>query len=391
MIKQVTLLVCLSPSVPHETIDELSFFDIVSPIVQVLNVRLIAREGQMKAFVQVPDQVSADLVIEKLHCQLLNLGKTKVFISNKSAINYTRNLDEILLMRTGEKSSSNKTLERSRGMDFQCHSNESQDRPDKYQVRNKQNDHISQERTKEAADSAYKKPFIGKDLNQVFINKDRGTDCQNTKSSSEEKSIAVMKNMYKISTDSLQCSVKITHSNLLELDSKKVSKIFRRYGRISNLFFNYDETYWTIIYSSPKDVQKVYKASTKNKLFGYELYGDDRYEANQQTEIIRADHDEESCDTREIIHCLSGTDKQYSHDESVKLRIDVIDGYVNIEEICKMIAKVCIPIEIIQGFNLQTTGYFFVAKFNKYEEAAEVLFVLNSIPSKSSSINTRFE
>lgn len=97
MIKKVSLLVCLSPSVSSDQITELNFYHIINPIIPVINLKLISKEGQMKAFVQVENESAANTVLNKLHCKLLNVGKVKVFISNKRYINYDKLLQEILM------------------------------------------------------------------------------------------------------------------------------------------------------------------------------------------------------------------------------------------------------------------------------------------------------
>lgn len=374
MQKSVTLLVCLSPSVPHETITELDFYEIVAPVTPVHNVRLIEREGQMKAFVQVSSQKAANLAIDSLHCQLLNLGKTKLFISNKAAINYNMSIDQVLKLRGGKPRSlqAGSFPPTSIKRDSGCFN---------YDSMNEKN---SQGRTKTGWDSVHKASVNPDALDASSSTKRKIIQNQHTKSTEVDSSCAVKNVTYKKGADAAQCSIKITHDSVHELDSKKVSKLFRRYGRIVNLDFDYEQTFWRITYISPKDVQKVVKAYEKNKLFGYELY-DHKMNAPAQH------NSEESCGIREIVHYLSGTEPQSSNDESVTLRIDVTAGYASIEEICRMVGKVCTPIELAQGYDTHDDSYFYLAKFVEYEQAAEVLFVLNSVYPENCSINARFE
>jgi len=329
----------------------------------------------MKAFVQVSSHEAAEAAIDNLHCQLLNLGKTKVFVSNKAAVNYNMSIAEVLKLRGG----------RPRSPQLACAMPQHGKREICRVNYDSINEKGSQERTKTGWDSERGASCNTGALNVEYKFKERRMKCQNTKSTNGDTSCAVNKLTYKKGVDAEQCSIKVTHSNVHELDSKKISKLFRRYGRLLNLAFDYEKTFWRITYSSPKDVQKVVKASEKDKLFGYELYD---YRAS--TSVLRACDDDESCGTREIVKYLSRTEKQSDQEESVILRIDVTDGYIGIEEMCKMIAKVYMPIELAQAYDILEDGYFFLAKFVEYEQAGEVLFVLNSVDSKNCSINARF-
>jgi len=96
MPNTVNLLVCLSPSSDRNSIDESSFYDIVNPFAPVINIKIVSRDDQIKAFVEVKNQYYAYNAISNLHGTILNVGKLNVYISNKQFISYFNPLDGVL-------------------------------------------------------------------------------------------------------------------------------------------------------------------------------------------------------------------------------------------------------------------------------------------------------
>lgn len=96
MDNQVNLLVCLGPSRAQSKINQAILYLIMRPVVRILNIKIITLENQIKAFNQVENQTSADLAISKLNNKLLNMGKVRVFVSNKTNITYAQSLEQIL-------------------------------------------------------------------------------------------------------------------------------------------------------------------------------------------------------------------------------------------------------------------------------------------------------
>lgn len=97
-MKLCTILCCLNPTCPAETIDEFTFYRMVNPVTQVINIKIFDRASQVKAFVQVSDEGAADIVIKELHGKQMNIGRIKVYTSHKKFISFDKPLPMILAM-----------------------------------------------------------------------------------------------------------------------------------------------------------------------------------------------------------------------------------------------------------------------------------------------------
>lgn len=95
-MKLYTLLCCINPTGSMDDIDEFTFYQMVNPIVPVLNIKIFDKTSQVKAFVQIEGEELAEAVIKDLHGKQMNIGKIKVFVSHKKFVAFDKSLPEIL-------------------------------------------------------------------------------------------------------------------------------------------------------------------------------------------------------------------------------------------------------------------------------------------------------
>lgn len=95
-MKLFTLLCCINPTGSMDDIDEFTFYQMVNPIVPVINIKIFDKTSQVKAFVQIESEELAELAIKDLHGKQMNIGKIKVFVSHKKFVAFDKSLPEIL-------------------------------------------------------------------------------------------------------------------------------------------------------------------------------------------------------------------------------------------------------------------------------------------------------
>lgn len=95
-MKFVAILVCLTPTSDKKQITEYTFYQIINPISAVKNIKLISKNIPFKAFVQLENNLTTELVIDKLHDQVLDIGRVKIFKSHKTYIALEKTIKQIL-------------------------------------------------------------------------------------------------------------------------------------------------------------------------------------------------------------------------------------------------------------------------------------------------------
>ena len=253
MYSRVSLLICLSPSKNSEKIDELTFFHVCCPFVKVMNIKLIAHSSMPKAFVEVIDRNSADLVVNRLHNKVTPFGKVYAHISNKNRIFYKRSLQDILRACLNmEKPNSPVNIENrvTSSENLYAFSQIKQIKVRKNNI-NSESIPVCIDVSQLFYQSNSSRISIESDDNDLFVqtqieqidscNFDDVNSFKNLKASDEQ----IEKN-----------TINVTHQDLFELDSLKVANTFKTFGTIVNLTFDYDQTYWSIEYSNSKDFIK---------------------------------------------------------------------------------------------------------------------------------------
>lgn len=247
MQHQVNLLVCLNPSVPHITITEHTFRAIINPLAPIMDAKVICKEGLIKAFVRVENKDLAVLVIEKFHGKIFNVGKIKVFESHKNFIRYHDEKDDseldikLLCEDTFEVDSKSRN----------------KNNPDK-----KYNNFYKQIKKEDKTNNYTEiETFC---MNDLAFNS--GAQNSNPKPSSKEvlgcyhhqetsdttNTNLLNFNILENNANNVDDEINITHKDKRFMRGSKVSKMFRKIGRILSIHYNDTEAFWTIRYRSKK-------------------------------------------------------------------------------------------------------------------------------------------
>jgi len=169
-------------------------------------------------------------------------------------------------------------------------------------------------------------------------------------------------------------AIRVTHDEPAQLAEKRVLKAFRRFGRVFGMLFDESSACWTLEYGSSKEIAKVFKVLTNNKLFGYKLVHE---EANK---LSINDVSPTACSLRftpsskDISVSQKCAVKTQAHRSSI--RIELHSKTLTLESLCLDVARCHIPVQISLGYDSVRRTHFCVADFRFAHEAAEVLVSL---------------
>ena len=379
MQKSYNLLVCLSPAIATETLGEHSFYSIINPIAPVLNLKLISREGQFKAFVEVENKLKADLIISKLHDQILNIGKIKVFVSHKQNICYDRTLDE-LLFNFGGRNQVNGLKNKSEFLSLSLPSRESANGYTdliKMLESNNQcrglNDAKRENRNSDFDDLPTGVPDSKNlDFRNDVLNE--GLVMERTTPVTSKIDL----NHSGISQVNLTSgNIKVTHDNITTQTHNKVIRIFRRFGRVYELNLNADKLFWEVQYRSEKNAIKALKAMHNDRLFGYR-----HYKANEHAPGHQLINKEPKLNTinKETRNQSSYNSNINNTDIGKQLTSLTIITYKNVrtlEDVCKIVSAIHVPFRLMEAIDPKNDKQVYVAEFEYCYQAAEVLVSLS--------------
>ena len=365
----VTLLVSLTPSIPRKRINELSFYDLVHPVANIRNIKLIRSAKVPKAFVQVANARMADLVIEKLHDQRACMGRVKVFISNKEHVHYSCSLEETLA-RCASSS--------------QSHTGRADDehftRESKLKYRSPTNSKDALVNNNgQGAETIHKCKNIDDLFNKsVVADKNAGEKD----SSSRLRNASLIDDLLAESRPNLTgtpnvvelydsiTKIQITHADLYALDIIRVRKVFGKFGKILNLAFDYDQVFWSIEYSLSNEVRTAIQEMREDRLYGYKLH-------ESLESVYEGSMSDASCSfTEEQI-------KQMYHEAQnltlSSIRVSFNEDMLSFGHICKLVSRVHEPVQISRGFDSELQEHFYRAAFSFEYQAVETLKFLSSL------------
>ena len=368
MTKPVNLLVCLNPLPQENQISELDFFVLVNPIAPVTNLKLISREGQLKALVQVQDEQFAQMVIGQLHRRSVKWGRVKVFYSHLKCVYYNQSIGEIM-MSVGSKA-------------------ENEYRKKTIRI---QNSKVQEESGRSSSQELAQPPlnkFKYKDINArdqvprslLFSESEQQQEPHGSKVNSVLE-VSENSRAFKLTIFTGKAAVELTHSNLPNvvkvrhddpeaLKQNKIIRMFRRFGRISDIAFDPERVFWAIEYRSDREVSKVVNAINSEKLYGYKLLGD--YPPQQELP-----------DAKSINHVAqvskltnSGSNRPMRASAS-RVCAFFANESIRIEKLCVFISQVCIPTGIEQCIDPKSGKFCFLVEFEFVFQAAKMLSVLS--------------
>lgn len=369
-MRNVTLLVCLSPSVAPQLITEASFFGLVNPITQVSNLKMVSTEGQLKAFVQVHNDVAAASVIDALHNSTHALGKLKVYVSHKKFVNYEKRLTEILgLACTSANGSSSFETQKKVAENGDSASTSCNIRLNSTMGAIKPNEHsyiFERDFGLFAASNEF-------NANQKLTSKNNGK-AQILKKLNTEK--------YQTQSHTVCYNISLTHSNPLRLKSKIISEVFGQFGKIVKKTYDSERLVWTLTFDSEVSVNAATAHMRNCDGDHYTLV--ETTSGTQQTPDLRRAHttqiahdDEKYVNLPSQRNTLNSSVKQSSNalsPECNRRRLHIFDTSqkATAEVVCRLVASVAIPIEVLEACDVHAQQFFYIVKFSNETMASKV-------------------
>ena len=369
-MKNVTLLVCLSPSVASHLITEASFFGIVNPLTPVSNVKMVSTEGQLKAFVQVKDEEAASSVIDALHGRTLQLGKLKVYVSNKKFINYEKRLSDILGFASLSHNGSNSFETQKKGAENGDSASTS--------CNMRRGSTLGTEGTK-ARNSIFCRNSGLFAKSSEFVIKER----LEAKINGGGKILKFSKtDTCMLEANLTNSKISITHDNPLELKSRKISEVFGVFGNIIKKNYDSANLIWTITFDNEESAASAAANIKDTKLGDYNLV--EQLDAKTPHPNISRIHNMRSAETQvpsryatlptEASVTLQDGRSNASPDKHapLALRITDISQRASASAICRLVSRVAMPIEVLEACDVRAQQFFYIVKFSNNDIAADV-------------------
>ena len=389
-MRHPTLLVCLTPTISPQSVNELTFYQVVNPIAPVMNLKMVSTEGQIKAFVQVSDEAAADSVITAINGKKTSIGKFKAFLSVKKFVNYEKSLVQILTEVqdnvTLEKGTENNNTDNKR----QNTVSSSRELLNEFGFRNCTSNYLKgkTEVKKEELDLGYN--------SKISINSNQRQNTDNKNQNAIKKSTS-----NKTPTDSLEQTPKtciddltenqlsITAGDPLALKSKLINEIFGKFGAIVKKKLDSKNCIWTLIYESKDAVSKAKQYLADSNCMSYQLvepipankHSDKSSYSNQQKNELEGFQSTSSNSKRMMIVEAENSNLLKIVDSSQKLVI---------EDLCRILAVECMPLQLTEAFDVNDEYNFFIARFESYDEALEVYKFVKSQALGTSPLKITF-
>jgi len=357
--------------------------------------KIISRDSTVKAFVKI-NESAAGAVIDALHGKTLSCGRIKVFLSHKQFISYEKPLAEVIKSH----SSSEVQQSKSERAGYLCVRDKS-GRGVNYFGGKRQAPDDSEQQTHEPVDRRNANSGV-KNVNENAKNFDRN----DTKSSgekapsngttqrlsdfrhSETANEAVRGDEDALAQQLSAFCVSVTHDDPKFMERGKVSKIFRKIGRVVHITHDLGG-YRTVAYRSENEMLRALNAMASDHFFGYKLYGTNLHH-REYAHCHSLPMMQESARETHVSRRMSA---QLTSDSSVvptTLRLTAT-GNASIELICRAISRISTPTEIVQAQDHLTGKYFYLVSFSHCYEAAEVLVCWQKCNSENILLDVKFE
>ena len=367
-MEQVNLLVCLSYKASPKSINELLFYNIVNQFTPVLNVRMISKKGQAKAFVQIANSTVGESVITELNGKRISLGKIKVFLSHKSDVIYEKPLELVLrdarienvqldfekifypaLLTTNPEIKGNISNEETAGTRNLDQKSRKGLVDDDRHVRNvlKKKNNV-QNKEKSVLDTYHN--GNGQILETRPYDQVLGTLSKIEKS----------KNHY--------IKIVITNDNYDLLKDNVVTVVFRCIGKILNLKQNLSTKTVTINL-------KIYKSSISNqfsidhiKLYGYNIIDLKAVEKPLMTDSL-TDNSIYGDELVRVSHCTDPKISIWPVRLSKSLKVVDLEQNLDLLCLCRQTNNGISPRQIIEGYDLINNQSFFLVMYKTQQQA----------------------
>jgi len=364
-MKRSNLLVCLSPKVSSNLINELTFYNIVNPHSPVMNVRMVSTEGQIKAFVQVKDPEAAETVIIAINGQKTGLGKIKVFVSHKKFINYEKTLSQIL-NELGPIKMPIDAVE-----SFKISSI-------KQNTTSSSHERVLNDNSNVKILQSYKKSIFDSRENQVQTMDDQNhkKPYKNTNSFEEES----LKDNH-IEKKNLKSNLGEYFITLTSYDPKKfkanfVKNFFDRFGYVTKTEIDNESQLLRISYASEEEMSKAIREIINNHVSDYKIVSYAN-KLNKNVDYLSKNDESNGYVSENSLYCATSCIKLRNTLISNSLRVFDTTHKLTLKEFCKFISNQHIPLKAFEAFDLRQNCNFFVASFRTCEDAFNSYNYLN--------------
>jgi len=382
MSDQVNLLVCLSAQHSFIRITELHFFNLVTAIAPVMNVKLLSSGSDLQALVRLSDRQAADRVIQNLDGRSTDLGRVRVLLSTEDHVDYQWGFNgknqchkrEVFGAVSSNSIQYLNSLKKDRSIGFGSYGlfkNGARDMANKTMEPMSFIDPLNMTQCTNinglSQNYGNKKPITDKtnDNKPLFENK----NCPNATIQSQDEN------------EESECGIRIevTHDDPAQLVEKKVLKAFRRFGRVFNMSFDENKSAWVLEYGSSKEVRKVSKVLANNKLFGYRLKSVDNSTGLLDKGASSSDTTKPSSENKieSNPNITSVVDNRTFKSDCSTIRIEFKSNKLSPEYVCVAIARIHKPCQLSFGFDKRRNTRFCLADFRFAYQAAEVLVTIS--------------
>lgn len=383
MIRQVNLLVCVNASVNPESIDEMDLYAVLSSVVQPADVKIISRESMVKAFVRVNED-EVETLMDAFHGRLLKFGRMKMFLSHKQYISYDKPPKDMIaghadsqcggiahaeVNNQADKGFINKNVKPNTNSGCGCGGiNKKENCTLIESVLYKKNKNIDRD---ELPSLLVRGP--SGDIEQSSLEHRASANCDIDNSGSLLQSQPV------------PFEVGVTHENVKFLEKGKISKIFRKIGRV--IYITEDLGGYRVVgYRSENEVLRAINAIKNGQFFGYKLHGTNSHFINRHDENSSPVFNHRAQEPLVMLNTVSSS----NNTGPVTLRLVAPQG-TSIENVCRLVSRIVMPLEIVEAMQPQTKQCFYLVSFRHCHQAAEAFARLSLLANENSSFDVTFE
>lgn len=243
----------LSPANPNLTVDIPLFYSLFEGLIEVENIKIFNTGKFIQAFVEVRNEEDGREAIKSLHKKKLNIGRLKVYFSNKKNITFSTSLEDALKVDgQSESSQDRKNVPRWQklnlnDMDRQVSRKEGQKKNQSFQMK----------------EPVSKPKSIAKYLTYHDLSKKAKFISKSTKDSDScpgEGDLGIQFPKYYF--------LKVEHVNALKVNCDILYNLFSQFGDISELAIDTDRNYAALRLTS-----KEAQSNMQNNLNGVIFFG----------------------------------------------------------------------------------------------------------------------
>ena len=375
MNSHINLIVSVRTRHQFIRISDLHLYRLIAAITPVIGLQMIESSVNCRALVRVTDVVCSNAVIERLNGAQTELGSIWVSVAEGDAMVNEFACNTHASKKDGKENFKNVKdsqkrastgLHRENGPQpaYALFGSAKQVR-ESFNVCESLNLKLSDSKSRLVGESATTgiKDVEDNTCNTSLLIKTQQSNIQTAKNSTEDSDVLT------------SYAICITHDESAQLAEKRVLKAFRRFGRVFNMAFNAENSCWTLEYSSPKEIGKVSKVLSNDKLFGYRLVHAEPHKSSINDVSPTACSLRYTPTSKDISPAQVCVVKTQTHTRAI--RIDIHSRALTLESLCLNVARIHVPVQISLGFDSVHRTHFCIADFRYAYEAAEVLVSMN--------------